>query len=67
MRERFNIQFRAEFFNLFNHTNFVGYNTGLNFGGNSTAANYGRPGSGFGALTSAQRPREIQFGLKFNF
>ncbi len=67
MRERFNIQFRAEFFNLFNHTNFVGYNTGLNFGGNRTAANYGRPGSGFGALTSAQRPREIQFGLKFNF
>lgn len=67
MRERYNLQFRAEFFNLFNHTNFIGYNTGLNFGGNRTAANYGQPGPGFGALTSAQRPREIQFGLKFNF
>jgi hypothetical protein len=34
-RERMNIQFRAEFFNLLNHTNFNGFNTQINFGGTS--------------------------------
>ncbi len=69
MRERFNIQFRAEFFNLFNMTNFVGYNNALNFQGSTTSATpYGTiTNGGFGTLTNAQRPREIQFGLKFNF
>jgi hypothetical protein len=53
-KERYNIQFRSEFFNLFNHTNFNGYDTTT-------------PDSGFGTLNAALAPREIQFGLKFSF
>jgi hypothetical protein len=53
-RERYGFQFRAEFFNLFNHPNFVGFDTALN----STT---------FGQLNVAQSPREIQLGIKFNF
>lgn len=48
------VQFRAEFFNAFNHTQFNGYfNT---FGA-----------TGFGGANSAHDPRVIQFGLKFLF
>ena len=53
-KERYGIQFRTEFFNVFNHTNFVGYDVDT------------RNGS-FGLLTSAQAPREIQLGIKFTF
>jgi hypothetical protein len=53
--ERYGIQFRTEFFNLFNHTNFVGYNLDIS-----------QP-SAFGLLTATQAPREIQLGLKFTF
>jgi hypothetical protein len=52
--ERLNIQFRAEFFNLVNHTNF---NLPDNFIGSPT----------FGQLVSAGDPRRIQFALKFLF
>jgi hypothetical protein len=52
--ERFNIQFRAEFFNLFNRTNF---NLPDNFLGSPT----------FGQILSAQAPRRLQFGLKLIF
>lgn len=52
--ERSTIQFRTEFFNVFNHTNFGNPNTNLNSGT-------------FGRITSAAIPREIQFGLKFLF
>ncbi|HEX3183935.1 MAG TPA: TonB-dependent receptor [Pyrinomonadaceae bacterium] len=53
-KERYNIQFRTEFFNILNHTNFVGFDTDL------------RNGS-FGLLTTSQAPREMQLGIKFNF
>ncbi|MCA1578762.1 MAG: carboxypeptidase regulatory-like domain-containing protein [Acidobacteria bacterium] len=53
--ERYGIQFRTEFFNLFNHTNFVGYNLDLS-----------QP-SAFGLLTATQSPREVQLGIKFTF
>jgi len=53
-RERYGFQFRAEFFNVFNHPNFVGFDTALNSGG-------------FGTLNTAQAPREIQLGIKFTF
>lgn len=53
-KEGTNLQFRAEFFNTFNHTQFNGYFTG-----------YGS--SGFGAASSAFEPRIIEFGLKFSF
>jgi hypothetical protein len=47
------IQFRAEFFNAFNHTQFHGVNT--SFGG------------GFGEVNSTYDPRVIQLGMKFLF
>jgi hypothetical protein len=53
--ERINTQFRAEFFNLPNHTNLG--NPGANI---SVPASVGR-------ITSAGDPRQIQFGLKVLF
>jgi carboxypeptidase family protein len=66
--ERYNIQFRAEMFNVFNHVNFNGFDTNISFQnlasdplfGTSTNPNFGR-------LNSTRGPREIQFGLKFGF
>jgi hypothetical protein len=54
IREGVSLQFRAEFFNAFNHANF-----GLPdiFLGSPT----------FGRISSAQSPRRIQFGLKLIF
>ena len=74
MRDRYSFQFRAEMFNAFNHTNFVGFNNNLQFdgvqilSGGAVNPNFGKPNNGsFGRLTAAQGPREIQFGFKFNF
>ena len=53
-REEMNLQFRAEFFNLFNKTNFL-------------APNANRSAAAFGAITSTYDPRLIQLGLKLNF
>lgn len=54
LTEQFNLQFRAEVFNLFNHPNF---NLPDNFLGSPT----------FGQITSARDPRHIQFGVKLLF
>jgi hypothetical protein len=54
LSERFNLQFRAEAFNLFNHPNF---DLPDNFMGSPT----------FGQITSARDPRHLQFGLKLLF
>ena len=54
------LQFRAEFFNVWNHPQWVGDT--LN-GGIST--DYGA--SNFGAVTSAYDPRTIQLAVKFSF
>jgi hypothetical protein len=54
LSERFNLQLRAELFNLFNHPNF---NLPDNFLGSPT----------FGRITSAREPRRIQFGVKVLF
>jgi hypothetical protein len=48
------VEFRAEFFNAFNHTNFMNPD---NFGQDST----------FGQITQARDPRIIQLALKFYF
>jgi hypothetical protein len=58
--ESFDIQFRAEFFNILNHANFAPPVDNLQ----ARDAN-GVPISGFGQLTRLQTPgREIQFALK---
>jgi hypothetical protein len=54
LTERFNLEFRAEFFNIFNHAQFQ------NVQGNINAAN-------FGFVQSAAAPRIGQLGLKLLF
>lgn len=52
--ERANVQFRAEFFNIWNHPSFTTVSTGY--------------GSGdFGAVTGTLDPRQIEFTLRLNF
>ena len=51
------IEFRAEFFNIFNHANFD----------NPTAANLSIGSLNFGRVTTTAEPRLIQFALKFHF
>jgi hypothetical protein len=58
-REGMNLMFQADFFNVFNRANFV-----LGGLGNATVT----VGSGnFGGVGAAVNPRNVQFGLKFNF
>jgi hypothetical protein len=52
--ERYRFQFRGEFFNAFNHTNYSGVDTGLNDGS-------------FGQVVSTHNPRNVQLGAKLNF
>jgi hypothetical protein len=61
--ESFNVQFRAEFFNAFNHTNFAPPVDNL-----EAIDATGKPVAGFGQIDSTQTPnREIQFALKFTW
>ena len=52
--ERISLQFRVESFNVANHPNF-----------DLPSQTFGVPG--FGSITSAEAPRQIQFGLKVRF
>jgi hypothetical protein len=52
--ERYSFQFRGEFFNAFNHTNFAGVDTGID-------------DASFGQVTTAHNPREVQLGAKLYF
>jgi hypothetical protein len=54
IRELLTLQFRAEFFNAFNHTNFNGPSTSLGAGT-------------FGQITSAKDPRTGELALKLRF
>jgi hypothetical protein len=54
--EHTSVQFRAEFFNIFNNVDFLA---------NSISSSVTNPN--FGAITSANNPRIIQFGLKLLF
>ncbi len=53
-REGSILEFRAESFNVMNHTNFSGLSTGLGSGN-------------FGQVTSALDPRIFEFALRYNF
>jgi outer membrane receptor protein involved in Fe transport len=69
--ERYKLQFRAEFYNVFNHTMFNDVSqtipdrlpTDPAFSSISNLAAI----SAFGQFFSTRDPRQIQFGLKFNF
>jgi hypothetical protein len=63
IKERYGVQFRAEFFTVFNHTNFRAHN--LSVAGGGIENNLSNPG--FGRANSTRGPREIQFGFKFTF
>ena len=54
IRERIRLQFRSEFFNILNHTNFA-----------PPTANFSS--SAFGTIRSTYAPRQIQFALKLIF
>jgi hypothetical protein len=58
LRERLDLEFRAESFNTFNHTNFTSINTSVAFdaSGNLTA--------GFGSVNASGPGRSLEFGLK---
>lgn len=70
LTERFRLEFRSEFFNIFNHPNF----NAPNFGGNGVVAvpNSGNfTSSSFGEIGSTRDapydPRQIQFALKLYY
>ena len=77
--ERVNLQFRAEFFNIFNHPNFGEPNASLFSAGNCSSAAgscpVGVPNGTAGALLSTagaitntlNQSRQLQFGLKLIF
>ena len=70
LSERFNLQFRSEFFNIFNHPNFNAPNFGgngvvaISNSGNFTSTNFGEIGS---TRDAPYDPRQIQFALKLLF
>ena len=97
-REGMSVQFRAEFFNALNHTQFLGIDTGFSTGSGTNHSGQqiegvslipnsnnigcqilqnGNPtgkftsdcniNPNFGQAMRARDPREIQFGIKFNF
>jgi hypothetical protein len=63
--ERLNSEFRVESFNLFNHTNYSGFNaTSLTTGFNpNDSSTWGQ----LGQITSTRDPRLLQLALRLNF
>jgi len=67
LRERLNLQARADFFNVLNHTNFAGAISpaGLVSGFSTLSTNLSS--ASFGQVQSAFDPRIIQFSMKIRF
>jgi hypothetical protein len=66
MSEGFRIQFRAEFFNVFNHTNLQQPIIAGGGGGSPYNLIFNNPGAGVITATSTTS-RQIQFGIKLLF
>jgi hypothetical protein len=69
--ESLKVEFRTEFYNIFNHTNLYLPGSGLGgtlqaFGPTGNITSAGTPSSG-GQITSTFEPRIVQFGLKVMF
>ena len=62
IKERARVQFRWEFYNLFNHTQWAGVDNNARFDAAGNQVN-----GQFGQVTSARRPREMQGALRFEF
>jgi hypothetical protein len=62
IRERKQLEFRAEAFNFFNHVNLN--DPGTSFSPNRQGVN---TNAGFGRITSAMKARSIQLGLRLSF
>ena len=60
------LQFRGEFFNVFNHTQFSSINTTF-VPAQDVAGSPVSPSSPFGSVTGVRTPREIQLALKLIF
>jgi len=68
INERWTTEFRAEFYNLFNHTQFSNPDGNFTDGPAGTfAPNVPLPGTFGVVLTTREPPRVLQFGLKFLF
>ncbi len=62
VRERLRFQFRAEAYNLFNHTQYSGVNTSITFNAARQNTN-----AAAGQIASTRAPRIMQFALRVNF
>lgn len=60
--DRMRLQFRSEFYNAFNHTQFSGLDTAARFDPQGNQVN-----QRLGEFTAARNPRQIQFSLRFYF
>jgi len=60
--ERFSLQFRSEFYNLFNHTQYDGVDSTARFDAQGRQIN-----ARFGQVISARAAREVQFSLRLQF
>ncbi|MCX6632887.1 MAG: hypothetical protein NTW28_35260, partial [Candidatus Solibacter sp.] len=63
IREPMKLQFRAEMYNAFNHTQFSGVDSTARF----DAQGLPITNSTFGQVTSARTPRQMQLALRFVF
>jgi hypothetical protein len=59
------LQFRAEFYNAFNHTQFSAIDTWANF--DDTTAGFPQVNNTFGQVVGSRSPRVIQLSLRFEF
>jgi hypothetical protein len=62
IHERVRVQFRSEFYNAFNHTQFSTFDTTARFDARGAQVN-----GQLGQFTAARNPRFIQLALKVNF